>query len=206
MCVGKRKTNTEKEETRKAILDAAVAICLEDGFEELSIRKITDRLGYSSGIVYHYFKDKQEILDTIHQNTILEIKEAVTNCMKPDRNFAENLRVIYKMLAEITVYQPDTFKLILLGRYGQPSSQSNSSTELWIEMIKQCIDMGIASGELREIDSVITAYTLLNAFLVVQMIIYERGETDKKTVIKIFDTELDIILHGILNKEEREDV
>ena len=162
----------KKEETRKAILDAAVAICLEDGFEELSIRKITDRLGYSSGIVYHYFKDKQEILDTIHQNTSLEIKEAVTNCMKPDRNFAENLRVIYKMLAEITVYQPDTFKLILLGRYGQPSSQSNSSTELWIEMIKQCIDMGIASGELREIDSVITAYTLLNAFLVVQMIIY----------------------------------
>ena len=196
----------KKEGTRKAILDAAVAICLEDGFEELSIRKITDRLGYSSGIVYHYFKDKQEILDTIHQNTSLEIKEAVTNCMKPDRNFAENLRVIYKMLAEITVYQPDTFKLILLGRYGQPSSQSNSSTELWIEMIKQCIDMGIASGELREIDSVITAYTLLNAFLVVQMIIYERGETDKKTINKIFDTELDIILHGILNKEEREDV
>lgn len=194
----------KKEETRKAILDAAVAICLEDGFEELSIRKITDRLGYSSGIVYHYFKDKQKILDTIHQNTSLEIKEAVTNCMKPDRNFAENLRVIYKMLAEITVYQPDTFKLIILGRYGQPSSQSNSSTELWIEMIKQCIDMGIASGELREIDSVITAYTLLNAFLVVQMIIYERGETDKKTVNKIFDTELDIFLHGILNKEERE--
>lgn len=64
--VGKRKANTKKEETRKAILDASVAICLEDGFEELSIRKITDRLGYSSGIVYHYFEDKQEILDTIH--------------------------------------------------------------------------------------------------------------------------------------------
>lgn len=73
-------------------------------------------------------------------------------------------------------------------------------------MIKQCIDMGIASCELREIDSVITAYTLLNAFLVVQMIIYERGETDKNMVNKIFDTELDIILHGILNKEEREDI
>lgn len=125
--------------------------------------------------------------------------------MKPERNFAENLRVIYKMLAEITVYQHDNFKLILLGRYGQPSSQSNTSTELWIEMIKQCIDMGIASGELREIDSVITAYTLLNAFIVVQMIIYERGEIDKMTINKIFDTELDIILHGILNKEEKED-
>lgn len=194
----------KKEETRKAILDAAVAICLEDGFEELSIRKITDRLGYSSGMVYHYFKDKQEILDTIHQNTSLEIKEAVMNCMKPERSFAENLKVIYKMLAEITVYQPDTFKLILLGRYGQPSPQSNSSTELWIEMIKQCIDMGIASGELRKIDSVISAYTLLNAFIVVQMIIYERSATDKKTINKIFNTELDIILHGILNKDKEE--
>ena len=80
----------KNEETRKAILDTAVAIGLEEGFEELSIRKITDRLGYSSGIVYHYFKDKQEILDTIHTQTSINLKDAVVSCISEDRSFAEN--------------------------------------------------------------------------------------------------------------------
>ena len=64
--MGRERQIKKNEETKKAIIDAAVSIGLEEGFDELSIRKITDRLGYSSGIVYHYFKDKQEILNTIH--------------------------------------------------------------------------------------------------------------------------------------------
>ena len=65
--MGRDRQQRKNAETRNAILDAAIAIGLEEGFDELSIRKITDKLGYSAAIVYHYFKDKQEILDTIQK-------------------------------------------------------------------------------------------------------------------------------------------
>lgn len=196
--MGRERQIKKNAETRQAILDAAVEIGLEEGFDELSIRKITDKLGYSSGIVYHYFKDKQEILDTIHNKTSMEMKEAVEGCIKPNRSFAENMRVVFKMLTEISVYEPETFKLILLNKY----SHNNDSINIWIDMIIRCIEIGISSGELRAINSEITAYTLLNTFLVAQMIIGEKGDSDKKTIESIFDTELDIILNGILDKGE----
>ena len=75
--MGRERQIQKTEETRKSIIDAAVSIGREDGFEELSIRKITDKLGYSAGIVYHYFKDKQEILDTIHNTTSMELIDTV---------------------------------------------------------------------------------------------------------------------------------
>ena len=187
----------KNEQTRKAILETAVAIGLEEGFEELSIRKITDRLGYSSGIVYHYFKDKQEILDTIHTHTSQDLKDAVVSCINKDRTFAQNTEMVFNMLSEAFTYEPHIFKLIMLNRF----SSNNESVNTWID-IKQCIQLGIDSGELRNIDADVTSYILLNSFLVSQMIISERENVDKNTVKYIFNTELDIILNGILNKED----
>ena len=188
----------KNEETRKAILDTAVAIGLEEGFEELSIRKITDRLGYSSGIVYHYFKDKQEILDTIHTQTSINLKDAVVSCISEDRSFAENTEKIFNMLSEAFVYEPNMFKLIMLNRF----SKNNESVKMWIDMIKQSVEYGIKSGELRMVDSDIASYILLNSFLVSQMIINEREDIDKESIRQIFNTELDIILNGLLSKEQ----
>lgn len=187
----------KNEQIRKAILDTAIAIGLEEGFEELSIRKITDKLGYSSGIIYHYFKDKQEILSTIHTQTSMELKDAVVSCINEERTFVENTRLVFNMVSEAFAYEPHMFKLILLNRF----SHNNQSVRVWIDMIKQCVELGIKSGELRNIDTDITAYILLNSFLVSQMVINERETVDKDVIKHIFDTELDIILNGLLNKE-----
>lgn len=195
--MGRERQIKKNEETRKAILDTAVSIGLEEGFNELSIRKITDRLGYSPSIVYHYFKDKQEILNTIHSQTSTELIDAVIECIKPEKSFAENTKFVFKMLTEISIYKPDLFKLIILNRY----SYNNEQMEMWINIIHKCIDMGIASGELRNINPEISSYILFNSFLVAQMIIYEKKEIDNSTIENIFNTELDIILNGLLYKE-----
>ena len=42
---------------------------------------------------------------------------------------------------------------------------------------------------------------MLNSFLVAQMIINEKDDIDEKMIEHVFDTELDIILNGLLNKE-----
>lgn len=196
--MGRERQIKKNEETKKAIIDAAVSIGLEEGFDELSIRKITDRLGYSSGIVYHYFKDKQEILNTIHTQKSMELKNAVDVCIREGRTFAENTKTVFKMLSEVSAHQPEMFKMILLGKY----SHTNESVKVWIDMIKHCIEIGINSGELRDVDADITSYILLNAFLVAQMIINSRDSIDKNMIEHIFNTELDIILNGLLNKED----
>lgn len=57
----------QKQEIRKAILDASMKLFVEQGFENVSIRKIADLIEYSPTTVYLYFKDKNEILFNLHE-------------------------------------------------------------------------------------------------------------------------------------------
>lgn len=47
------------------ILDAASGLFYEQGFGATSIRQIADAVGISSSTLYHYFPDKQGVLDAV---------------------------------------------------------------------------------------------------------------------------------------------
>jgi AcrR family transcriptional regulator len=51
-----------KEETRRNILDAALQIVKEEGWQALSMRKIADVIEYTAPIIYEYFANKEAIL------------------------------------------------------------------------------------------------------------------------------------------------
>jgi AcrR family transcriptional regulator len=61
MGIAERKEK-QKTEIRKMILDASMKLFVEEGFENVTIRKIADLIEYSPTTVYLYFKDKNEIL------------------------------------------------------------------------------------------------------------------------------------------------
>jgi len=57
-----RKTNEESEETRKAILLAALDVLSEKGYSRTTFVDIARRIGMSKGAVYWHFKNKQALL------------------------------------------------------------------------------------------------------------------------------------------------
>lgn len=57
--------NREKQLLRQEILDAAREMFVREGYEGVSMRKIADRIEYSPTTIYHYFKDKSELLSHI---------------------------------------------------------------------------------------------------------------------------------------------
>jgi AcrR family transcriptional regulator len=65
MSIAERKAK-EKEELRDLILQASQELFVEKGIEETTIRNIADKISYSVGTVYVYFKDKNAILHALH--------------------------------------------------------------------------------------------------------------------------------------------
>src|SRR5579863_67603 len=57
----------QKQEIHKMILEASMKLFVEQGFVNVSIRKIADLIEYSPTTVYLYFKDKDEILFELHK-------------------------------------------------------------------------------------------------------------------------------------------
>lgn len=58
----------EKENLRSAMLEAAVNIAENEGWNALTIRKIADAIEYTAPIVYEHFQNKEELISEIIQN------------------------------------------------------------------------------------------------------------------------------------------
>ena len=65
----------EKEELKQRILDAARELFVRDGYENVSMRKIAEKIEYSPATIYTYFEDKDEILDSLCEETFLYLHE-----------------------------------------------------------------------------------------------------------------------------------
>ena len=63
------------EMTRNAILEAAVALFSEKGFDGSGIRELAERAGVTKSLLYYHFKNKEEILHQLIHNVFLEMEE-----------------------------------------------------------------------------------------------------------------------------------
>src|SRR5215218_3053905 len=57
----KERQERDREAVRRAILDAARELFVAEGFQNVSIRKIAERIEYSPAAIYGYFPSKDDI-------------------------------------------------------------------------------------------------------------------------------------------------
>ena len=57
-------------ETRRRILDAALACFLASGYEQTTIARIRERSGTSNGALFHYFPSKEAIAEALYTGAI----------------------------------------------------------------------------------------------------------------------------------------
>ena len=65
----------EREELKNLILDAAKELFIEKGLDQTTMRNIADKINYSVGTVYLYYKDKDAILFEINNSGFNLLKQ-----------------------------------------------------------------------------------------------------------------------------------
>jgi AcrR family transcriptional regulator len=111
---------TGSEETRRQVLETALALFRERGFEDTTIRDIAGRAGLSLGAAYYYFKSKEAIVgayyDYVQQEHLHRAREAFVSA----KTLRERLGTAIH--TKIDVFQNDRRLLRALFRYGgEPS-------------------------------------------------------------------------------------
>ena len=64
----------EREELRTEIMDSARELFVKEGFDNVSMRKIAEKIEYSPTTIYLYFQDKADLLDCIVEETLLSLR------------------------------------------------------------------------------------------------------------------------------------
>ncbi len=78
---GAKGTRPRSVETRRRILEAALDLFIEQGYDKVSLREIAERVGVAKAALYYYFPSKEQILQTLVEplddmrNVVMELVE-----------------------------------------------------------------------------------------------------------------------------------
>jgi len=63
-----------RQQTRSLLIQTALALVLEKGYDDISIQDITDRADLGRGTFYIHFKDKEEVIWTAFQDLFRQLE------------------------------------------------------------------------------------------------------------------------------------
>ena len=66
----------DRVEMRQRIIDAAIEMFLQEGYEKTSIRNIAEKIEYSPATIYLYYKDKDELLYDVQGQAFEKLDKA----------------------------------------------------------------------------------------------------------------------------------
>ncbi|HEY6960687.1 MAG TPA: TetR/AcrR family transcriptional regulator [Gaiellaceae bacterium] len=79
-------------ERRRELLDAAVEVFARKGFRAARVGDIAEEAGVAHGLLYHYFRSKEEVLETIFRETWQLLQTDLERIEGADVGLREQLR------------------------------------------------------------------------------------------------------------------
>ncbi len=101
----------EKKELRQEILDAARDLFVREGFENVSMRKIAEKIEYSPTTIYLYFHDKSDLLDCIVEETFSRLVRKQTALDQTVTDPVERLEKGLRAYIEFGLKHPNHYKV-----------------------------------------------------------------------------------------------
>lgn len=101
-----------REERRHQILDAALHVFAEDSYHGSSMAAVAKRAKVSKGLIYNYFKSKEEILISLVVDVFDEVMEHLDLYLEEPLTKDSFIQVIEKSVDEVVV-NPQRWKLYM---------------------------------------------------------------------------------------------
>ena len=105
-------TKEEVENTRGRILDTALSIIIEEGFNNLSVRKIALRLGITATTIYNYYTNKDEINLMIRIRGFEKLYDLLTNRSASFNDIENKLKARVRAYIEFGLTNPSYYDIM----------------------------------------------------------------------------------------------
>jgi TetR/AcrR family fatty acid metabolism transcriptional regulator len=133
-------------EKRRVILDAAVRVFARRGFNGCRVSDIADEAGVAYGLVYHYFRSKDEVLDTLFLERWNVLLQVIRELDEQDLPAREKLHAIASFIVDSYRHDPDLMKVIIV----EVTRAANSFGQTHLDKIREAytlIDTIVAKAQ-----------------------------------------------------------
>jgi AcrR family transcriptional regulator len=136
----------EKTEMKRHILDVALKLFVNEGFEHASIRKIADKIEYSPATIYLYFKDKDEIFFALQSEAFEKFYEVQMSVQSIQDPF-ERLMAHGEGYVKFAIENPELYDLMFIMKEPVKRIKSfeqwksgSKSYDLLRKNVRECIE------------------------------------------------------------------
>jgi len=116
------------EDKRRLILEAAVHVFARNGFHAARVADIAEEAGIAHGLLYHYFRSKDEVLECVFKETWSEVVAAVRRVEATPEPARERLAGIAKILLRAWRRDPDLVRVVVRELVRTPDLQARIGT------------------------------------------------------------------------------
>jgi AcrR family transcriptional regulator len=161
----KERRARQKKFLRQEILDAASELFVRDGYENVSMRRIADKIEYSPTTIYIYFKDKAELLDQVCKETFGRLVLRLSKLIEHPGDSVERLKQGLITYIEFGLENPHHYRATFMmpipeGFHKRKHHDGDSPGMLAFSFLTRGIRECIAAGKMPAIDVELASQTL----------------------------------------------
>lgn len=192
----------EHDKRKKEILDTALALFMEKGFEDVTFQKIADRCGITRTTLYIYFKNKKEIFVWSIKQLTGDIEVSLLEIINDQsKTITERLLLVLDTILEKCTENHLLFAVTLsyllqLQKTGKdPAVRVKRRIIRLRHLLSTIIIEGINSGEFKPVNVHDTNELL---YSVIEAAIFRLAVLDQKDISEL-RRPFHLVVHGILS-------
>ena len=177
-----------KEETRENILDAALEIVKEEGWQSLSMRKIADKIEYTAPIIYEYFANKEGILLELTRTGYIILCADVRAAMATTSNPAEQLEAMWIAYWNFAFANKELYQLMygvdmICCEMKKSMPEAESSNKLFFDTIEDLIKAENVSEDF-VCRKFYTFWSIIHGLISINLVNKGRGQEMNEMILK----------------------
>jgi AcrR family transcriptional regulator len=150
---------------RRELVDAAVRVFAREGFHAARVGDIAEEAGVAHGLLYHYFRSKEEVLETIFRETWQLLVADTQRIADAEVTLREQLRRFARIYLGSWLVTPDLIRVLVreIARSPEVGARVDEVAGLFV-VLRRMIDAAKERGEVRaDCDSRIAALAVYGA-------------------------------------------
>lgn len=143
------RTRQKKDAKRTAMMQAAVQIFSERGYQSATIRDIVKEADVSIGTFYFYFPDKETLFVHLYEETADFLIHTLQQSANSRTTFPQQVKAVLQSYVSIAIFEPAVVELLLVAGVGTvPALSGNTATfrekliQIWQRPLGEAIKKG----------------------------------------------------------------
>jgi AcrR family transcriptional regulator len=142
----------KKRETRQRLMDAALRLFCERGYDASTVREITEAADVAKSTFFNYFEKKEAILPALAERQLLKIEDALSPEQEAPASPVARIKLALCMVAEDPLTDPllvrQLFTALMQRRQQQDVRPDQALTYLLSDQVHQAQEVGEIRADL----------------------------------------------------------